>query len=90
MGDNNTRIPVNEDVAAQAREVKDDHGDTWTEVVQFYIQARGNVGSGGVPDGVTPDVTRNEGDTDEILSAVKTVEERTGHLEQMLEDMGGR
>jgi len=36
----NTRVPANTDAVDDAREVKNEHDDTWTEVMRFYADHR--------------------------------------------------
>lgn len=37
----NTRVPANTDVVDQARDLKDEFGDTWSDVIAFYVDHRG-------------------------------------------------
>lgn len=52
----NTRVPANTDAVDRARDVKAEHGDTWTDVMEFYAEHRDAEHHSEISVGVTPEV----------------------------------
>jgi len=64
-------------VSVKEQDVKDDHGESWNDVIRFYAEHRDGLS---LSDGGDADVS-------ELEASIGTVEERTGRIEQTLEEM---
>lgn len=93
----NKRVPANTDAVEQARDVKEEYGDTWTDVMLFYVDHRGEsvAEQGATGDLDLPDPEdvagaveqRIQGEFDRIEEAAREATNAAQNAEQSVEEL---